>query len=54
MQTRNDLDEYRPVLRTLGAFLIYVLRGMTTVDAYSTVDAFLDRLEQDIDARLQS
>lgn len=49
MQTRNDLAEYRPIFRTIAAFILYSCgRLMTQADAYSTADAFLDQLDEDL------
>lgn len=46
---RNDLDEFRPILRTVIAAAIYVWRGATLTDSYSTADSMLAQMNIDIE-----
>lgn len=50
MQTPNDLDEYRPIFRTIGAFLLVLAgRAVRKDEAYVMADEFLDQLQADLD-----
>lgn len=50
MQTRNDVDDYRPILRGLCALVLYASRRERTIDeAYASADVFVQHLSEDID-----
>ena len=46
---RNDLDEFRPILRTVIAAAVYIWRGTTLTDSYRTADSMLAQMNVDIE-----
>lgn len=53
MKSRNDVEEFRPILRTIGAFLLYASgRVANSGDAYRIADEFVNQLAVDIDEEL--
>jgi hypothetical protein len=52
MSSQSDLEQYRPIWRSIVAAAVYIWRREqpTIVDAYSIADTFIDQLGRDLEA----